>query len=330
MRIQPVNHHTNKVNFKNIAKKGITNMAVKTPLMLEQHIHGAFGVDFNKASSTYEILFVADKLLKLGIGSFFPTLVTDSVENIKRQIEIIKAAAKNCPRILGIHLEGIFINPEKRGIHNPSHFLPLTVDNYKRVEDDFIKIVTLAPELNEGLIDYLKAKGIKVQAGHCIGSNLSNVDGVTHVFNAMAGITHRGKTTALSALIDDRLYTEIIADGVHVNDDALKLLFKAKPEDKIVLVSDALPITNSDIKEAVFADSKISYDGTKATSSNGTLAGSTTMLDKIVKRLGYIGLFNPQYIKNAYTYHGLEPEGEIVWDDEWNIVKITHEGQEVL
>ena len=326
MRILPINNKNTSYNVK--FKQGLKTMAnKKTPLMIEQHIHGAYGVDFNRASSTYEILFVAERLLKLGIGGFFPTLVTDSVENIKRQIEVIKNAAKQCPRILGIHLEGIFINPEKRGIQNPEHFLPLTVENYKLIEDDFIKIVTLAPELNEGLIDYLRNKGIKVQAGHCIGSNLSNVDGVTHVFNAMAGITHRGKSTALSALIDDNLYTEIIADGVHVNDDALKLLFKAKPEDKVILVSDALPITNSDIKEAVFADSKISYDGTKATSANGTLAGSTTMLDKIVKRLGYIGLFNPQYIKNAYTYHGLEPKGEITWDEEWNIVDIKEEGQ---
>lgn len=284
-------------------------LEIKTPLLIEQHIHGAFGVDFNNAE-TDDILFVAEKLQEHGIGFFFPTLVTDSVENIKRQIDVIKKAANTSKSILGIHLEGIFINPEKKGIHNPQHFLALTKENYKLIEDDFIKIVTLAPELDEGLIDYLKLKGVKVQAGHCVGGDLTKVDGVTHLFNAMTGINHRGKCTALSALVDD-VYTEIIADGVHVSDDALKLVFKAK--DKVILISDALPITYSDMKETVFADSKIYYDGMKATSANGTIAGSTTLLDGIVKRLIKLDLFKPEYIENVYRYHNLEPVGEIVW-----------------
>ena len=223
---------------------------------------------------------------------------------------------------MGIHLEGIFINPEKKGIHNPEHFLPLTVDNYRLLEDDFIKIVTLAPELDEGLIDYLREKNIKVQAGHCVG--FGNVNGATHTFNAMSGITHRGTSTALSALISDNVYAEIIADGIHVSDDALKLFFKAKPEDKVILISDALPITYSNLKETTFADSKIYYDGNKATSKDGTIAGSTKLLPEIIKILGKKGMFNPKFIENTYTYHNIEPdEGEIEWDDEFNIIKIS-------
>ena len=273
--------------------------------ILEQHIHGAFGVDFNTASVN-DMLFVAEKLSERGIKAFFPTLVTDSTENIKRQISIIKEASKQCPQILGIHLEGIFINPEKKGIHNPKHFLALTVENFKLIEDDFIKIVTLAPELDEGLIEYLVSKGIKVQAGHCVGGDLSKVNGTTHTFNAMSGISHRDESTALSALINDNIYTEVIADGVHISDDALKLLFKTKPIDKIILVSDALPITDSDVKETVFADSKIFYDGKKATSADGTIAGSTMLLDKIIERLKTLGLYKPELIENAWKYHGLK------------------------
>ena len=255
---------------------------MKTLPIIEQHIHGAFGVDFNKASSE-EIANLAEKFKEYGIAGFFPTLVTDSVENIKRQIREIKKASKMCDGILGIHLEGIFINPEKKGIHNPEHFLRLTVDNFKKIEDDFIKIVTLAPELDEGLIDYLKKHNVKVQAGHCTG--IGNTDGVTHIFNAMSGVVHRGVSTALSALVEDSLYAEVIADGVHVSDDALKLLFKAKPEDKVILISDALPVTYSDIKETVFADSKIYYDGKVAASADGTIAGSTKLLPEIIKIL---------------------------------------------
>lgn len=274
------------------------------PLLLDQHIHGAFGIDFNTASID-DILYIAEKLYERGIGAFFPTLVTDSVSNINRQISIIKKAAKINSRILGIHLEGIFINPEKKGIHNSKHFMQLTIDNYKLIEDDFIKIVTLAPELDEGLIEYLYSKGVKVQAGHCVG--WGKVNGVTHIFNAMSGITHRGSSTALSALIDDDAYVEIIADGIHISDEALKLVLKSKPIDKIILISDALPITDSNLKETVFADSKIYYDGEKATSSEGTIAGSTMLIDKMVDRLKTLGLYRPEYIENAWKYHGIEP-----------------------
>ena len=297
---------------------------MKTLPIIEQHFHGAYGINFNTAG-VKEIVELSHKLKKEGIAGFFPTLVTDSVENTKTQINVIKAASKDCEGILGIHLEGIFLNPVKKGIHNTEHFLSLTTENYRKLEDDFIKIVTLAPELDEGLIPYLKDKGVKVQAGHCTGwaEGDKKPDGVTHMYNAMSGISHKEGSTALSALLDDSVYTEVIADGVHVNDDALRLLFKTKPENKILLISDALPITHSNQKEAVFADSEIFYDGVSARSASGTLAGSTSLLPDIVKTLGKKGLFNPKYIENTYIYHGIEPKGELLWDEDFNLVKIS-------
>ena len=253
---------------------------MQTKLIIEQHFHGCFGIDFNKAT-VEDVLYLSKEILKYGIGGIFPTLVTDSVENIKRATSVIKEAASRqtagMAKILGIHLEGIFINPEKKGIHNPVHFLLPTIENYKLVEDDFIKIVTLAPELVPGanrqigeeansLISYLRSKNVKVQAGHCVGGDLTGCTGVTHLFNAMSGVAHRGETTALSALVEDEIYTEIIGDGIHVSDKALELVFKAKPIDKVLLISDSLPITCSDLKEMVFADEKVYYDGVKATS----------------------------------------------------------------
>ena len=301
---------------------------MKTPLIIEQHFHGAYGVDFNKASKD-DIILLAAKLREIGIGGFFPTLVTDSSENIKKQVAVIKEASKHCKEILGIHLEGIFINPLKKGIHNPEWVLPLTVENYKKIEDDFIKIVTLAPELDENLIEYLNIKGVKVQAGHCIGwinegNTARHIDGATHTFNAMSPVSHRGVSTALAALIDDSVYAEIIGDGIHVSDDALKLFFKSRPSSRVILVSDALPITYSDLTEAVFADSKIYYDGKKAVSAAGTIAGSTKLLPEIIKILNTKGLFKPEYIENVYLYHKLEPNGEIEWDEDFNILNIKY------
>ena len=298
---------------------------MKTKLLIEQHFHGAFGVDFNKAS-TDDILYLSKEILKYGIGGIFPTLVTDSIENIKHSISVIKKASeKQTPdmtKILGIHLEGIFINPEKKGIHNPVHFLEPTIENFKKIADDFIKIVTLAPELDKGLINYLRGKKIKVQAGHCIGGILDGCDGVTHMFNAMEGISHRKQSTALSALINDGIYTEVIADGIHVNDDALKLLFKTKPFDKIILVSDSLPCTHSNLNEFVFADEKIRFDGERATSFQGTLAGSTKLLPDIIKILAKKKLFNPEYINNPYKYHNIDLKGSVEWDEEWNVLEV--------
>lgn len=297
---------------------------MKTKLLIEQHFHGCFGVDFNKAGVD-DVLYLSKEILKYGIGGIFPTIVTDSIENTKRAISVIKeASSKQCDgmaKILGVHLEGIFLNEKKKGIHNPVHFMKPTVANYKLIEDDFIKILTLAPEFDGGLIDYLDSKGVKIQAGHCIGGDLKGCSGTTHTFNAMEGISHRGKSTALSALINDNIYTEVIGDGIHVSDEALKLLFKCKPQDKILLVSDCLPVTHSNLKEFIFADETIYFDGEKATGKDGTLAGSTKLLPEIIKRLHSVGLFNPQYIENPYNYHNIELCGSIEWDEEWNLLK---------
>lgn len=318
---------------------GVENF-YKSKLLVEQHFHGCFGIDFSVCEAQ-DVLFLAKKFLTHGMGGFYPTLVTDSVDNIKRQIERIKTArdiqiAEKNPEmaeILGIHLEGIFINPEKKGIHNQDLFLAPTIENYKLIEDDFIKIVTLAPELDQAgeLTLYLKHKGVKVQAGHCVGADLRNCSGVTHLFNAMGGINHREKSTALSALINNDIYTEIIADGVHLSDDILELVFKSKPEDKIILVSDSLPLTKSKLKEMDFAGETIFFDGQKAMSKSGTIAGSTAVLDKIIKHLA---LKSPEkfykYTKmaseNLYKYHNIELEGCVYWDENFNIVAVEKSG----
>ena len=174
----------------------------QSKLIIEQHFHGAFGIDFS-ICSVEEVLELAKTLLKHGIGGFFPTLVTDSVENIKRQIVIFKKAQKlqteDMADLLGVHIEGIFLNPAKKGIHDETQFLDVTIENYQKIEDDIIKIVTLAPELDNDaeLRKYLISKGIKIQAGHCIGGDLTYCTGATHLFNAMSGISHRSKSTAL-------------------------------------------------------------------------------------------------------------------------------------
>lgn len=309
----------------------LENGVFKTPLLVEQHFHGAYDVDFNTCNAN-DIVTLSKKLLQHGIGAFFPTLLTDTVENIKHQINVIKEAKtilehnseEGFADITGIHLEGIFLNPSKKGIHDDTLFLTPNISNYKLIEDDFIKIVTLAPELDKDfeLSRYLKMKGINVQAGHCVGSDISHCAGTTHTFNAMSPISHKDSSTSLSALVNDDIYTEIIADGVHLNEDTLKLIFKSKPIDKIILISDSLPITHSDKKSTNFAGSEIFYDGQKATSACGTLAGSTMLLDEIIKNLAKLNLFDEQLILNPHKYNRLNIKGCVYWDKDFNIVAV--------
>ncbi|MEI8128956.1 MAG: hypothetical protein WCG95_05000 [bacterium] len=207
------------------------------------------------------------------------------------------------------------------------------INDTNRGADDLIKIVTLAPELDENfaLSRYLTLRGVKVQAGHCVGGDLSKCNGATHLFNAMQGINHRGVSTALSALIKDEIYTEIIADGIHLSEDILELVFKTKPQDKIILVSDSLPLTNSNLKEMSFAGENIFYDGKKASSADGTIAGSTAILDEIVRRLALNSSEKFEtYVKmasdNLYNYHNIELNGCIYWNEDFNITAVEKDG----
>ena len=343
MRIIGFAKSRNNFSCPNIISGGKAIMNTKTKALIEQHFHGAYGVNFNKCTKN-DVLMLAGKLKQNnGIGGIFPTLVTDSIENIKKQTEIIKSAAKettsSMAEILGIHLEGIFINPNKKGIHNVKQILEPTVENYKKLEDDFIKIVTLAPERcreaaktseQKNLIEYLKEKGVKVQAGHCVDSDLSGCDGVTHLFNAMSGVDHHNgaNSTALSALTNDNLYTEIIADGVHLSDDTLKLILKSKPENKILLVSDSLPnagLTPKECPNFDFAGKTIFWNGEKSVDAEGVLAGSAKLLPEIIKTFASKDIAKKeqieQFIQNSYDYHKITKDlGEVVWDSKWNIV----------
>ena len=130
-------------------------------------------------------------------------------------------------------------------------------------------------------------------------------------------------------MIDDDVYTEVIMDLVHLSKDTLELIMKTKPEDKILPVSDCLPISYSDKKEMNFCNKTVYYDGVKITSENGTLAGSALLLDDILRKLYKNGIDGFKYIKNLYKYHNLEVSGYVYWRNNDEIVAIE-KGDEVL
>ena len=304
-----------------------------TNAFIEQHIHGAYGVDFLNCSVD-ELLYCAQRLKKDGVAVFLPTIATAPIEVLKKQINTVKEAVLaqekgvQGAKIFGANLEACFISPLKKGIHDENQLLSPTVDNFKLLEDDVIKIVTLAPELDKNfeLTKYLKSKNIKVFAGHTTAYDLSQVDGVTHIFNAMAGIEHRKQNTVTSALLDDNLYCEIIADGYHINYDNVKLVLKTKPKDKVILISDALPIAGSDKTEMEFCSKKVYLKDGKATDKNGTLAGSSMLLPHIVKKLVSENIILLEdackMASNSAKLFNIDFQDKIVWDEKLNIIEV--------
>lgn len=304
---------------------------IKTNGLIDQHIHGAFGVNFSNCSAD-EIIDLSMLLLNEGITMFFPTLVTDSLDNLSKQIKTIKKAKikqpKNSSKIIGIHLEGPFINPDKSGIHNKSHILLSSVKDFKKIDDEIIKIVTLAPELDKNyeLCSYLKSRKIKISAGHTMASEINFVNQVTHLFNAMGSIDHKKSSTATLALTTDEILTEVIADSIHINDEVLKLVFKIKPVDKVILISDALPITHSKKSEMEFWGENIYLKDNTATNAKGTLAGSAMLLNDIIKNVVSKNLLTfdkaiQMATTNLQKYHNLQNNANIYWDEDLNVVK---------
>lgn len=291
--------------------------------LIDNHIHGSFGVNFNNANYD-EIKFVLAELFKRNIKGICPTLLGDSDENIQKQLCLFKKIKEeqlqNCnfeALILGVHLEGTFLSPNKSGIQDKSVFKKPTIENFKTLVgefEDMVKIVTIAPEEDIDLIEYSKEKNIKCQAGHSVGENLKGCLATTHHFNAMPQIHHRNRSITLEGLIRDDVYCEIIPDLIHSSADVLKLFFKSKPKERVLLISDSLPSSNYG-KDIIFCNKKINSEGKDET---GTLAGSNKTLDDIVRNLIEKEILSKEDIiqmgfKNQIEYLNLN-------DDEINIL----------
>lgn len=266
---------------------------------IDIHIHGGFGINFDNASAD-EINYFAKCALKKDLTAFCPTLTGGSTEELNKRIKNIHIA-KNRQKsdealIIGVNLEGTFLSKEKPGVQNPENFLEPTIDNFKKIAGDFeddVKIVVIAPENRNcsDFIDYLKSKNIKVHFGHTTSNSLIGADGINHLFNAMEPMTHKKETLAIKALLDKEIYTELIADTKHVCKDVLNLTFKIRPKEKIILISDALPIASSNLDKIEFCGKtvlKTGYD------ENGTLGGSVLLLPEIVSNLIKKGIITEQ------------------------------------
>ena len=267
-----------------------------TPGIIDQHIHGGYGCNFNTADTETVLNFLSN-LPRHGVTSICPTIMTDTPERIRTQIKIIRDAKKMLPensaKILGINLEGPFLNPAFKGIHSEELFLEPTIANYKNIESEEIKIITIAPELDKDfeLTKYLSGKGIIVSAGHSKADETEfskavdvGLTQVTHIFNAMPPLHHRKPGITGNSLVNDFVNVEVIADHNHLHPDIIKLILRSKPQDKVIFISDSLPLNQSESNSTVFGGQEIFKQGEIAVNKEGKLAGSLLFLDSIIRK----------------------------------------------
>ena len=264
---------------------------------VDLQINGALGLAFPDVQMRDfgRLRQICDFLWEQGANEFLPTIVTTSIENIHRSLavfaEFIAQQSPGTAQITGIHLEGPFLNPQKRGAHPQAYLLPLTLDSITIVLSKYteiIKIITLAPELDQTgtVIPYLRSLGIIVSLGHsqanftqAESAFASGASMVTHAFNAMPGLHHREPGLLGSALTQSHVQCGFIADGQHVHPAMLKLLMRSgRYSEGLFLVSDALsPLGLPDGKYPWDSREIEVVDGT-ARLPDGTLSGTTRSL----------------------------------------------------
>ena len=266
---------------------------------VDLQINGGLGLAFTDLNpiDNEKLSKICQYLWHQGIDAFLPTLVTTSIEKIQRSLCVLSDFVASQPQgqataeILGVHLEGPFLNPQKRGAHPGEYLLPLTLEQVQQVLGDYapiVKVMTLAPELDSTgkVIPYLRSLGITVSLGHSLATAAQAEEAfklgasmVTHAFNAMPRLHHREPGLLGAALTNPQVYCGMIADGQHICPTMIQLLLRAGGyEQGIFLVSDALaPIG---LPDGIYPwdNRQIEVKWGTARLTDGTLSGTTLPL----------------------------------------------------
>jgi N-acetylglucosamine-6-phosphate deacetylase len=288
---------------------------------IDLQINGGLGLAFPdlERKDLLKLHKIGEYLWNQGVDGYLPTIVTTSVAKIRQSLAVIKeflteTQAKNEAKILGVHLEGPFLNYEKRGAHPEEYLLPLNLENVKGILTGFekiVKIITLAPELDATgeTISYLTSLGITVSLGHSLATEKQaekafklGAKMVTHAFNAMPNLHHREAGLLGEAIVNSKVFCGLIADGIHVNKTMIQILLKASNYDAgIFLVSDALAPMG--LPDGIYPwDSReIEVKNGTARLKNGTLSGTTLPLLIGVQNLVNWGICNPEIAINLAT-----------------------------
>ncbi|MBF1994478.1 N-acetylglucosamine-6-phosphate deacetylase [Serratia symbiotica] len=286
------------------------------PGLIDVQLNGCGGVQFNDSldaisQQTLEIMQRANE--KSGCTSYLPTLITSSDEFIKHGIAVMRTYLKtHRNQALGLHLEGPYLSPVKKGTHNPAFIRQPTSEmiDYLCANADVIIKVTLAPEMVEPrFISQLSDAGIIVSAGHSNATYhqarsgfATGISFATHLYNAMPSITGR-EPGLMGAIFDTpEVYTGIIADGHHVAWASIRNAKRLKG-DKLVLVTDATAPAGADIDQFIFANKTIYYRDGLCVDENGTLSGSAlTMIEAVKNSVQHVGIALDEALRMATLY----------------------------
>lgn len=269
------------------------------PGFIDIHVHGGGGADIMDGTKT-AIKKVAETHCRCGTTSFLPTTMTmnnDKITSSLKNINKVYLEGTGSAEILGIHLEGPYINPEKKGAQKEIDISKPSISEFQKFNEasgNLIKMITIAPETTGaiGFIDQLSGYKIIVSIGHSdatyeqvmksINAGLSHV---THIFNAMRGLHHREPGVVGAALSSSELSIELIADGIHVHPKVMEILIKLKGAEKIILITDAMRAAGKPDGKYDLGGQEVIVKNGQAKLKNGTIAGSVLTMDKAIRNL---------------------------------------------
>ena len=267
-----------------------------TATFLDIHIHGAASHDVMEG--TPEALAAVSRFLATrGVGRYLATTVTAPVEQTLRSLEgiadAIESPVRGAATPIGIHLEGPFISHIKRGVHPPADILPASIelfDRFQQAARGHIRLMTIAPETDGALelIEHAAKQGVRLSLGHSNATSAETLAGIalgassaTHTYNAMRPLSHREPGILGTVLDDDRLFSELICDGVHVSPEMVRLWLKAKGVNKAILITDSMAAAGMPDGVYMLGTFPVTVANGRAI-SNGHLAGSVLTMDRAV------------------------------------------------
>jgi N-acetylglucosamine-6-phosphate deacetylase len=266
------------------------------PGFIDIHIHGAIGADTMDATDE-AILHMGNYLARHGVTSFLPTTVAASAKDIQAAINNVSTTpqSSNGAQHIGIHLEGPYLSQEFRGAQPSQHLRSADPHEYELwLKNKDVRLITVAPEI-EGVSDLIRAGkkvGIEFALGHTGATYEQALAAVelglrqaTHTFNGMPGLNHRSPGALGAALSDDRIWAQIIVDGIHVHPAVVKLLVKAKGIDRTIMITDAIRATGMPDGDYALGDQMVHVKNGVARTDAGGLAGSTLTMDQALRNV---------------------------------------------
>jgi len=285
--------------------------ALLLPGFIDSQVNGGGGILFNDSPSVESIAAIGRAHRRFGTTGFLPTLISADLQVVARAIAAVRAAiAARMPGVLGIHIEGPFLNVARKGVHDPAMLRELDASALGLLSSlgEGRTLVTLAPEMTTpDLIGQLVARGVVVSAGHTnasyaqIRSALAHgLSGFTHLFNAMSQLTGREPGAVGAALDDPHSWCGIIVDGEHTDPVVLRIALRCKAHDRFMLVTDAMPSVGTDQEFFELQGRRISVRGQACFDEDGRLAGSNIDMASCVRNaVAMLGVPLPAAVRMA-------------------------------